>query len=261
MTLHLYLDEHLAPDLSPGKTTTLTGAEAHHLLRVKRAQIGEEIFVSDGAGRRFTARIEQIAGNKKAATATLTIMADASVPQRGARLTLIQAIAKGGRDLAAIEAATEVGVSEIIAWQAERSIASWPAHKAAKAREKWDNAVRAAVKQSRRCAIPAVRGPMTSSELAAEITRRTDAGEVVIVLHEDATDPLIAAPANLTAWSAAQAVAIVVGPEGGISEKELTDVVNAGAQVRHCGPDIMRTSTAGPVALALVRALSGGWTT
>lgn len=258
MTRHLYLAEDLPRPLHPGDQAVLTGGEAHHLLRVKRARAGEEIFLSDGAGRRFIARLDAGDTAKKAESAHLTILADASPANHGPRLGLIQAIAKGGRDLAAIEAATEVGAREIIAWQAERSIASWPAHKASKSKEKWENTVRAAAKQARRATIPTVCGPLSSAQLRAHIAARVQRGEQVIILHEDA-ERALGQQGEAEQWENAGAVVVVVGPEGGITPQEIEEFVAAGARLRHCGPDIMRTSTAGVVALGVIRALSGGW--
>ena len=77
-------------------------------------------------------------------------------PEPDPELVLVQALAKGNRDELAIEAATELGVDAVVPWQAERSIVRWKADKAAKGTAKWQMAVRAAAKQSRRARVPEV---------------------------------------------------------------------------------------------------------
>jgi 16S rRNA (uracil1498-N3)-methyltransferase len=79
----------------------------------------------------------------------------------------------------------------------------------------------------------------------------------VLVLHEEATTPLAAAA--LPDPGAGADVLVVVGPEGGIAERELADLVDAGAQPVLLGPHVLRTSTAGPVALALLAQRLGRW--
>lgn len=176
------------------------------------------------------------------------------------RLTLVQALAKGDRDELAIEAATEVGVDRVIPWQADRSIVVWRGARAAKSHARWVATVRSAMKQARRARLPMVEQPVTSQQLVDVIAETTQTGGVVYVLHESATTALTSQPRPPGGEELAPVdVVVVVGPEGGISDSELEKFTAAGAQAVLLGPHVLRTSTAGPVALALLSASTGRW--
>jgi len=178
-------------------------------------------------------------------------------PVPAPRLLLVQALAKGDRDELAIEAATEVGADGVVPWQAERSIVVWRGDRAAKSRARWLGTVRTAAKQARRAHVPVVDVALASAALVRRAREVVEAGGAVLVLHEEATTPLAAAA--LPAPGAPADVLVVVGPEGGIAERELADLVDAGAQPVLLGPHVLRTSTAGPVALALLAQRLGRW--
>jgi 16S rRNA (uracil1498-N3)-methyltransferase len=169
-------------------------------------------------------------------------------------LVLVQALAKGDRDEMAIEAATEVGVDVVVPWQAERSIVVWRGDRAAKSRARWLGTVRAAAKQSRRARVPEVETALDGRGLAARIRSVVDAGGVALVLHEDASAPI----AEVVLPAAGECL-VVVGPEGGIGETELARLTEAGAGAVRLGPHVLRTSTAGPVALAILAQRLGRW--
>ncbi len=139
-----------AAEAVAGSALTLGEDVAGHAVRVRRIGPGEEIDVVDGHGVRAR-------GTVSTASATALVLDVTEVtrtPEHGPRLVLVQALAKGDRDLQAIEAATEIGVDEVIPWAAERSIADWPAKKAAKMAAKWENLLTAASLQSRRSRFP-----------------------------------------------------------------------------------------------------------
>lgn len=172
----------------------------------------------------------------------------------------MQALAKGDRDELAIEAATEVGVDRVIPWQADRSIVVWRGARAAKSHARWVATVRSAMKQARRARLPMVEQPVTSQQLVDVIAETTQTGGVVYVLHESATTALTSQPRPPGGEELAPVdVVVVVGPEGGISDSELEKFTAAGAQAVLLGPHVLRTSTAGPVALALLSASTGRW--
>jgi 16S rRNA (uracil1498-N3)-methyltransferase len=165
-----------------------------------------------------------------------------STPQ----LMLVQALAKGDRDERAIEAATELGVDVVIPWAATRSISHWDDRKAPKARAKWESVVREATKQSIRPFIPLVRPRSSTAEIIAQL-----ADTQMIVLDPDGDNSIASVP--LTGSD----IAIVVGPEGGVSSSEIELFTAAGAQICTLGENILRTSTAGPAALAILLARLG----
>ncbi|GAA4432616.1 16S rRNA (uracil(1498)-N(3))-methyltransferase [Georgenia halophila] len=259
---------HADPDVlagsSVGGRVTLRGDEARHAATVRRIRTGEEVDLVDGAGLRVTGTVDGAARD----ALTVTVTGVTHEPPPAVRLVLVQALAKGGRDEQAVEAATELGVDAVVPWQAGRSVSVWAgAEKAAKGHRRWEAVVASAAKQSRRAWVPAVRELVTTSDLTAAAASAVGAGGSVLVLHESATTPMTAAvlPEAGTAGSVAGGaarpaeVAVVVGPEGGITDHEADALAGAGAQIVLAGPHVLRTSTAGPAALAVLAGRLGRW--
>jgi len=247
-----------------GARYLLGGTEGRHAAVVQRRRAGERVDVVDGAGTRLVGTVESVSADGLQVLVADRIREAAPVPA----LVLVQALAKGDRDEQAIEAATEVGVDGVLPWQAERSIVVWRADRAAKSQARWQAVVRAGAKQSRRAYVPAVDQVVDHRGLVARVAAVVGAGGVALVLHEEASVPLMAVglPAPLSAGSSEAVspdrpteVLVVVGPEGGISERELAALTAAGAQAVRLGPHVLRTSTAGPVALAILAQRLGRW--
>lgn len=244
MTAPLFL---LAPgalaEARVGADVVLDGAEGHHAVSVHRLRVGEVVLVGDGAGVRVSAEVIGLDRHT-----LVTRVLDVGVrPPADPRFVLVQALAKGDRDEQAIEAATELGVDAVVPWQSARSVVQWRADKVARGQARWAAVVTAATKQSRRFHVPQVRSMARTADV---VTLLAGAG-LGIVLHEEARRPL----ANVELPSAGEIV-LVVGPEGGIAEAELDAFVAAGAVAVRLGPEVLRTSTAGPAALAVLNGMS-----
>lgn len=229
---------------------TLTGAEGRHAATVRRIRSGEEIDVVDGAGVRAVGAVADVRPDE----VDVVVSALVREPPPAVALVLVQALAKGGRDESAVEAATEVGVDAVLPWQADRSVSVWAGPKASRGERRWAAVVAAAAKQARRAWVPEVRTLVRGREIFAVAARTREAGGAVVVLHECAGRRLrdVRLPAQ-------GEVLVVVGPEGGLTEAEVTGFTAAGADVVHLGPHVLRTSTAGPVALALLAERLGRW--
>ena len=149
----------------------------------------------------------------------------------------------------------------MIPWASQRAIVQWKGPKAEKGRAKWEGVARAAAKQSRRAFVPVVEGVKDSRELASWLASLTDEAGVAFVCHEEATDSLGAALALVQQSRADGAlparIALIVGPEGGIGPEETAQLVEAGARTIGLGDNVLRSSTAGAVALTLIRAAAG----
>jgi len=241
---------HPLSGYAPGSVYVLDGAEGRHAGVVQRRGPGERIDVVDGAGVRLRTVVESVAGGE----VHLRVEQVDLEPEPVVVVTLVQALAKGDRDEMAIEAATELGTDAIIPWQAERSVVVWRGDRAAKSRARWGSTVRAATKQARRARLPEVEPPLTTKQLAARAREVVAAGGAVVVLHEDATSPLAGVPLPDVGE-----MLVVVGPEGGISEAEVALLSDAGGVLARLGPHVLRTSTAGPVAIALLSDRLGRW--
>lgn len=236
--------------VSDGATFLLGGAEGRHAGVVQRRGPGERVDVVDGAGVRLLGVVGEVTADGVLVHVQQRVVEE--VP--AVALVLVQALAKGDRDEMAIEAATEVGVDMVVPWQAERSIVVWRGERAAKSRARWLGTVRAAAKQSRRARVPDVESALDSRGLVERIRAVVAAGGAALVLHEAASEPLAS-----TRLPETGECLVVVGPEGGIGDDELARLVDAGAQAVRLGPHVLRTSTAGPVALALLADRLGRW--
>lgn len=238
---------------APGSVFVLEGAEAHHAVAVKRLAPGEPVDIVDGAGYRLTGTVSAAAP----ARLEVTVAAVSEEDEPADTLILVQALAKGGRDEQAVEAATELGVHAVIPWQSERSIVRWRADKAAKGQAKWQGIATAAAKQSRRSLIPLIEQVQDSKTLA----HRLATVDLVLVLHEEADGALApaVADARLRVGDRPLRIAVVVGPEGGISGAEVALLRAGGAVAVRLGQHVLRSSTAGPAALAVLNSVLGRW--
>lgn len=243
MALHFLLDEPTTAQ--PGDAVALTGTEAHHAASVRRVRTGEAVTVGDGRGAWLTGVVESVAPRE--VVVRVTERTDAA-PARP-RIVLVQALAKGDRDELAVQAATELGVDEIVPWQAARSVSRWDAAKAEKGRARWATIVREAAKQAHRPWVPDVVSVETTKLLA-----RRAAASLVLVLEPTASTALTTRDLPRD-----RDVVLVVGPEGGIAPDELALLTDAGAVAVRLGDTVLRTSTAGPAALAVVSVALGRW--
>ena len=236
-----------ATEPAAGLAVTLGGSEGKHAVNVRRMRVGEGIQLSDGRGLRVRGTVSALGNN------SLTVAIDSVIrevePIVG--LTIIQALAKGDRDELSIQAATELGCWGVIPWQADRSISKWEGPKIAKSVDRWQTIVAEAAKQSLRVFEPKVAQPISSKQLNATV------GDFDLVLVLDPTAE--AGLGSLEISPAQKSVAIVVGPEGGISDSELSALEQAGAKRVHLGEPILRTSTAGVAAIAVIQAKLGLW--
>jgi 16S rRNA (uracil1498-N3)-methyltransferase len=232
-------------DLATG-TLTLAGPEGHHAAAVRRLRPGERADLGDGAGTLAEAVVRSVSKD----SVTLDIRAVHAVPPPQPRLAVAQALPKGDRGELAVELMTEVGVDEVIPWAAERSITRWQAERGAKALGRWRSTAREAAKQSRRAWLPEI----TALAATAAVARRASAAARAIVLEADAAVRLHEVPLPETGE-----VLLLVGPEGGISPAERAALRESGAVEARLGATVLRTSTAGAAAAAVLLSRTGRW--
>ena len=244
MTLPLHLVGHEAlVGRGPGDVVVLDGPEGRHAATVRRTRAGEHLLLTDGLGLRVEGEVVAVG----AGTVELRVLSTGVDPEPSPRFVLVQALAKNDRDHQAVEAATECGVDEVVPWQASRCVVQWRGDRGDKAWRKWDALLVAATKQSRRTRRPVLAPPATTADLEARVTGAAAA----FLLHEDAQAPL----ATVVLPDAGD-VLLVVGPEGGISPEELATLTAAGATPVRLGSTVLRSSSAGPAALAVLSAMS-----
>ncbi len=230
--------------LPAGAEAVLAGAEGRHAATVRRIRPGEVICLADGRGG--LAECTVTAAEPDQLRLAVDHRRQLAAPQP--RLVVVQALAKGDRGELAVELMTELGVDAVVPWSASRSVVRWQGERGGRALERWRSTARAAAKQSRRAWLPEI----TEAHSTAEVVNRIGAG--ALILHESATDPLGAAE-----LPASGELAVVVGPEGGIDPAELAAFTAAGARPVRLGPTVLRASTAGAAALAVLSVRTGRW--
>ncbi|MFI9364618.1 16S rRNA (uracil(1498)-N(3))-methyltransferase [Kitasatospora sp. NPDC053057] len=232
---------------APGTVVRLDGAEGRHAAAVKRLTAGEAVTLADGLGLGVDGTVAEVLGKD---AIDVTVDAVRREPEPAPRIVVVQALPKGDRGELAVETMTEVGVDVVIPWAASRCITQWKGERGAKALAKWRATAREAGKQSRRLRFPEVREPMTTRQLAPLLA----GAALAAVLHEEGAEPLAQ-----TALPAGGDIVLVVGPEGGVSPEELAAFAEAGAKPYRLGPSVLRTSTAGVAAGALLLGRTGRW--
>jgi 16S rRNA (uracil1498-N3)-methyltransferase len=243
------LPVHLVPSLSGvgvGSEVVVDGDEAHHAVAVRRLRVGEPVVLTDGVGTSVVGAVSST-GKRRFAVTVSTVDRP---PEPAPVVVVVQALPKGERGELAVEVLTEIGVAEIVPWAASRSVAVWKGERAEKSLARWRSTAREAAKQARRSWLPEVAPLASTDEVAALIADAT----LAVVLHEDAEESLAGVEVPGTGR-----VVVVVGPEGGLTEAEVAAFTDAGAVAVRLGAEVLRTSTAGVVAVAALLSRTPRW--
>ncbi|RCG32623.1 16S rRNA (uracil(1498)-N(3))-methyltransferase [Sphaerisporangium album] len=245
MSVPVFLADDL-PGLS-GDQITLAGPEGRHAATVRRLRAGERVDLTDGRGAVAECVVREVVGKD---ALRLDVLARRAVPPPEPRLIVVQGLPKGDRGELAVEMMTEAGVDVIVPWAAARCVTQWKGERAGKALARWRATAREAGKQARRFHLPEVAEQATT----AGVVRLIKEAAAAAVLHEEAAEPL----ARLD-LPASGDIVTVVGPEGGITDQEIALFRDAGATAALLGPTVLRTSTAGVAAAAVLLARTGRW--
>ncbi|WP_405879683.1 16S rRNA (uracil(1498)-N(3))-methyltransferase [Streptomyces sp. NBC_01136] len=248
MTAPVFVVEHF--NAGDAGRYVLDGPEGRHAVSVKRLNPGEDVVLTDGAGRWAECVVVSTEGKDRL---ILQMDSVADEPVEEPRITVVQALPKGDRGELAVETMTETGVDAIVPWAASRCITQWRGDRGLKALAKWRATAREAGKQSRRVRFPEIADAATTKQVAALLAK----ADFAAVLHEDTE--IGTAPFATAEIPTSGEIVLVVGPEGGISPEEIELFTGAGAKTYHLGRSVLRTSTAGTVATALLLARSGRW--
>jgi 16S rRNA (uracil1498-N3)-methyltransferase len=240
---HFYLNE-LVATAEIGSRVSIDGPEARHAVTVSRLAVGQTVSIGNGRGLIATGTVVTAEHTELA----IEVESVTDVQRSEPAIFLAQALAKGDRDEFAVQAATELGVDGVIPWTAARSISRWEGTKITKGHDRWSAIVREATKQSIRGWLPDVLDLVSTNQLARL------ASEVrMLVLEPTAELALSALEPD------GRDIVLVVGPEGGIAPHELEALTAAGATLVRLGDTVLRTSTAGPAAIAVLSAKLGRW--
>jgi len=223
-----------------GKTAELNSDNSHHLNKVLRFPVGKNITVFNGDGFDYKALVQ---GAKK--TTSLQIISKArNNSESKLDLTLAQGIAKGEKMDFLIQKAVELGVTRIIPMKLERCVVRLREEKVQKKIDHWQKIANHACEQSGRSVIVSVSDPVSLEGLLEE------KGHNGFILHHRAQ-------IGLSQVQEASNATILIGPEGGLTEKEVSDSEFAGYQSVHIGKRVLRTETASLAAIANMQLLWG----
>jgi 16S rRNA (uracil1498-N3)-methyltransferase len=224
----------------------VTGEEYHYLVNVRRARIGEEVEIVDGEGRRASATIARITENDTVLQVGAPELLVPALPFVRVLLPLI----KGDRMELCLEKLVELGADAVVVWPAERSIVRLDDRSSGGKRDarlaRYNAAAHSAARQCGRARVP----PITFAELGDAIAGLPDTGADAVRLY---LAPDSARPITTLALDDASDVAIVSGPEGGLTPLEQEQLERAGFQPIGLGPRTLRAETAPMIAVALVR--------
>lgn len=233
------------PHASPG-TLRLEGPRFHHLARVLRARVGEVLELFDGKGTVFPAKLEAI----EADSAQLSV--GPGQPQSAARpVTIVQGLPKADKLEWVLQKGTELGAAAFVPVFSERCVVKPSGREEAKV-ERWQRIVEEAARQCGRADVPTVSAP---TQLLAAATARVGTGRVLVLDEEEEALPLSVAVADVL--DGPMPLALIVGPEGGLSRAEVTALRALGAVPVTLGHRVLRTETAALAALAVLMHLQG----
>jgi 16S rRNA (uracil1498-N3)-methyltransferase len=245
VTAPVFVVEHF--DAPADGRYVLDGPEGRHAVSVKRLRAGEDVVLTDGAGRWAHCVVLDTEGKDRLVVRMDSVTEE---PEESPHITVVQALPKGDRGELAVETMTETGVDAVVPWTASRCITQWKGERGLKALAKWRATAREAGKQSRRVRFPEVADAASTKQVAALLA----GADFAAVLHEEGSEPL--ATAELPASGR---IVLVVGPEGGVCPDELAAFAEAGAKPYRLGRSVLRTSTAGTAATALLLGRTGRW--
>jgi 16S rRNA (uracil1498-N3)-methyltransferase len=229
--------------INDGSTQTLDKDDAHHAIKVLRLKLGEVIKISDGVKKWVSGSIIEI--SKKELTISISERGD--FEEKKPELVLVQAVTKSERNKEMLELAVEAGVDRIIPWQAERSISKWQSDSA----QKWEIGIKEACKQARQVRLPKLMPMLTTAGVVQLLSK--DAR--IIVFHESASEKFT----QLQLPESLASIYLVIGPEGGISQSELSIFENGGSKIVRLGETVLRSAHAGFAAISAVQTKLGRW--
>jgi len=236
---------HVPDTLAPGAAVCLPAAAAHHLSRVLRAGIGDQVVVFNG-GVEYTASITRIAKN----SVTVKLAAGSPVDLETPLVCLLaQAISSGERMDITLQKAVELGVRAVQPLFSERSVVRLTGERAEKRVAHWRQVMVSACEQCGRNLIPDLAVPLSFTDWLGNL-EPLRSGELRVLLSPRATTR----PADLPRPAA---VTLLAGPEGGFTETEAALAQHYGFVALKLGPRVLRTETAALVALATMNVLWG----
>jgi 16S rRNA (uracil1498-N3)-methyltransferase len=237
---------HVPGPLTEGAQIILPAQAGEHLTRVLRLPPGAPFTLFNGAGGEFSAALKAPAGKNVVAQVLAHNRVERESPLQ---ITLLQGIARGERMDLIVQKATELGVTRIVPFLAERSVVKLDAKQRVRKREHWQAIAISACEQCGRNRVAEVIEPMTLGDAINSLAEEN----LRCLLAAEAGDSL----AQVAARIASRPIVLLIGPEGGLADNEQSFALANGFTAARLGPRVMRTETAGLAAIALLQTLAG----
>lgn len=222
----------------------LNDAVVQHVCRALRMRVGDELILFNGDGLEYKAQLETV--EKRRASARITQQDDRHI-ESPLDIRIGQSLSRGERMDYAVQKATEMGMQQMFPLFSERCEVKLSTDRQDKRIRHWQQVAISACEQSGRCKVPTIGAPQTLEQWV----KQEDA-ELKLVLHHHTATPL-------AEMDAPESIALLIGPEGGLTEQEVELARDHGFQPVAFGPRVMRTETAPVAALALLQYLWGDW--
>lgn len=233
----------LVPGAQEGEVT-VHGPRLHYLRHVLRVKAGDELEVFDGEGLAFDAKVKSL--GELGGVLTLGAAREAPRPRS---ITIVQGLPKAEKLELVLQKGTELGASAFAPAACARSVVKLDGKEEAKL-ARWQRIVEEAARQCGRASVPQVFAPRP---LANAVSALPGEPAVLVLDEEEKSLPLSTAVASL----GARPLALVIGPEGGLTREEVNALVAKGAVAITLGRLVLRTETAALAALAVLRHLDG----
>lgn len=233
----------IGPDQWMDDSIVITGEDVHHIVKVMRSEVGDMIFVSDGAGRVASARLTQIDSKEVHAQIIEPLDEQREMP---IQVTLGQGLPKGDKLEWILQKGTEMGAHAFLPFSSERTIVKLDEKKEGKKLERWQKIAKEAAEQSHRAVLPKVLAPTTFKSILAQ----GQSYQARMIAYEKETS--VGVKEVLQSLAPGDSLLVLIGPEGGFSVEEVAQAEAAGFVSVHLGPRILRTETASQYLLAAV---------
>lgn len=230
------------PKIESANIQEVIGDEAHHAIKVLRLKSGDSIQLSDGSGNWVQGEIAETSRK----SFTVSIKTRKQIPVAKIEISTAQALVKSDRTKELLELLTQSNVTQIFPWMAEHSIGKWQTN----ALEKWNIAVKEAAKQCHIYKLPKINEAISTAELIKSFS----SFDQVIVLDQFAPQRL-----SEVFNKSNRKILIVIGPEGGVSEKEIDLFNSAKAISAKLSDSTFRSAHVAIAAVSALQALAGNW--
>lgn len=238
------------PENMEGFSVRVDGDDAHHLVKVMRAEPGQEIICSNGLNREVLARISRVEKHQVEAVVVRELPMDR---EAGVEVWIAQSLPKGDKLETVIQKCTELGADRFIPFVSERTVVQYDEKKEGKRLDRWRKIAKEAAEQAHRNRVPEIGQPCSWKQLM----KLAQEADLALICYEKESglslQPLLEAQAGAPREDGARSrILVLVGPEGGFSEREAAEAVEAGCRSVSLGKRILRTETAAMAALTCV---------